>query len=191
MKRTSLRILCSSGILLLGIPAVFLLGRSDSRTEGRNPPDPEARSVAPPAKGRGVGTGEGPAARNGDGPPRRKDSGTLGSPRRGIGRTGPPPPGAAVFPDGTWLPPLNGVLEAPPFPGFEAGRPYAPVIRIDTDPVTGLQTWVHADGTRSNTQRIRREEGGRVWFEPGWVVGHPRSPLPFRGGARGESRREE
>lgn len=88
-----------------------------------------------------------------------------------------PPAGAARFPDGTWLPPLNGVERAPPFPA----RTCAPVVGIYTDPATGMQWFVHADGARSTTQLVRIEEGGRVREEPGWVFGRPIAPrTPWR-----------
>jgi hypothetical protein len=65
------------------------------------------------------------------------------------------------------------VKKAPPFPGFPPGRPYAPVVSIYRDPLTGFSSYVHSDGTRSNVQMVRREEGGKIWFEAGWVVGTP------------------
>ncbi len=89
-----------------------------------------------------------------------------------IANRGPAPAGAAVFPDGTWLPPLNGVQQAPPFPGFK-DRPWSPVVRIDTDPRSRVQWYVHADGSVSCTQMVPSTDGKRTWIEPGWAVGHP------------------
>ncbi|MEM7199555.1 MAG: hypothetical protein AAF628_04775 [Planctomycetota bacterium] len=96
-----------------------------------------------------------------------------------IGKHGEPPQGAAVFPDGTWLEPINGVKEAPPFPGFN-GRPYAPVVQIYTNPTYGIQYYVHADGTVSNTQMAETSDGTRTWMEATWLVGHPVPTQPIR-----------
>ncbi|HHI80805.1 MAG TPA: hypothetical protein ENK02_12615 [Planctomycetes bacterium] len=167
-------------ILLLGLTLLFVfppwgaapqresLGREASQAGEKPPasvpssnPDP---GLPPNFPTRGAGRRH-PA-------PRRKGP--------GIGRTGPRPPQAILFPDGTWLLPINGVKKAPPFPGFPPGRPYAPVVSIYTDPATGLSWYVHADGSRSNVQMVRREEGGRVWEEAGWVVGTPTKSKAIR-----------
>lgn len=97
----------------------------------------------------------------------------------GIGRTGEPPKGSAIFPDGTWLPPLNGVTVAPPFPGFAPNYPYAPVIEIKRGD-KGIFWYIHADGSHSTTQMALTEEGGRSFEQPAWVVGNPTETLPVQ-----------
>ncbi len=91
----------------------------------------------------------------------------------GIGRRGPRPAAGILFPDGTWLLPLNGVKKAPPFPGFPPDRPYAPVVSIHRSTGKGLSWYIHSDGSRSTVQMVRREKGGKIWYEAGWVVGTP------------------
>lgn len=96
----------------------------------------------------------------------------------GIGNTGKPPHGAAVFPDGTWLPPLNGVKVAPKFPGFAPGFPYAPVVKI----VKGdknVSWYIHADGSHSSTQLVETTQGGRTFKQAAWAVGNPTKTLPL------------
>lgn len=100
---------------------------------------------------------------------------------RGIGRRTRPPQGAVLFPDGTWLPALNGVKKAPPFPGFSPGYPYAPVISIQTAD-DGIQWYIHADGTRSAPQNMKYGEGGKtLGTRPGWAVGNPYEKKPVVG----------
>jgi hypothetical protein len=101
------------------------------------------------------------------------------APTRGIGKTGTPPDGAAVFPDGTWLEPLNGVEKAPPFPGFRNGD-FKPVVRIHTNPQTGLQWYIHEGDMVSTTQLVTHESGDKKWTSPEWVVGHPVPTKPVR-----------
>mgnify|MGYP006921591956 CR=1 FL=1 len=101
---------------------------------------------------------------------------------RGIGRrTQPPAKGAVVFPDGTWLPVLNGVDNPPPYPGFSRGYPYAPVTQIVTDD-KGVQWYIHADGSRSSPQNMEYSEGGKkLGTRPGWAVGNPYDKKPVVG----------
>lgn len=98
---------------------------------------------------------------------------------RGIGKTGTPPAGAVVFPDGTWLEPLNGVEKAPAFPGFPGGI-FKPVVRIHTNAETGLQWYIHEGDLVSTTQLVTHEAGGRKWISPEWVVGRPVPTKPVR-----------
>ena len=97
--------------------------------------------------------------------------------RKPIGKTGTPPHGAAVFPDGTWLEPLNGVEVAPPFPGFAPGYPYAPVVEI-VQGDKGVSWYIHADGSTSSTQLVETTQEGRTFLQPGWAVGNPTKVLP-------------
>lgn len=102
------------------------------------------------------------------------------APKKGdpIGRTGPAPKGAAIFPDGTWLPPLNGVEIAPPFPGFAPDYPYAPVVEIVLGD-KGISWYIHADGSHSTTQLVETTQGGRTFTQAGWAVGNPTKTLPI------------
>jgi hypothetical protein len=144
-----------------------------------SPPSTSPPSTSPPLGAAAIGaTPPGPVPLEDNRMPAIED--ISQEPRsRGIGLLGRPPKGAAVFPDGTWLPPLNGVKEAPPFPGFGGRRRYAPVVRIHTDPKTGLQTYIHADGSASNTQLVKHTVGEESWLEPGWAVAHEVPNLPI------------
>jgi len=53
------------------------------------------------------------------------------------------------FPDGTWLPALNGATN--PKPVYFRGRPYSPVVRKAYDPKFKRHWYVHADGSWSTT----------------------------------------
>lgn len=99
---------------------------------------------------------------------------------RGIGRFGTPPPGSAVFPDGTWLPPLNGVTEAPPYPEDGTQRPFSPIVRIYRNPQSGQEWYVHADGSYSTTWMAETTEPGRHYRTPMWEVAHQVPTLPVR-----------
>ncbi len=130
--------------------------------------------VAPPMPGRQVTT------RSPTGPTWNRNNPWYQT--RGIGhRTRPPAVGAVLFPDGTWLPILNGVKDAPPYPGFSKGYPYAPVVQIVTDN-EGMQWYIHADGTRSAPQNMPYGEGGKsLGTRAGWAVGNPYEKKPVVG----------
>lgn len=53
------------------------------------------------------------------------------------------------FPDGTWLPTLNGAKNCKPVE-FSA-RPYSPVVRKEFDAKSKISWYIHADGSRSTT----------------------------------------
>lgn len=99
----------------------------------------------------------------------------------GIGKHGAPPAGAVLFPDGTWLPAVNGVEQPPPFPGFSSGRDYSPVVRIHTDVPTGMQFYMHASGAVSYVMMTDHYNGetGETTREAAWVVGNPVPTLPL------------
>lgn len=145
------------------------------------PQEPSGRAAEPgrtdPAGA--IGRGGGETASGGAGRSEHPTARSAPGPRSRIGRTGPPAPGAAVFPDGTWLPPLNGVGFAPHPCPWPPDRPYSPVIAVITGD-KGMQWYRHADGSHSTTQLVRRTEGNRTWTEPGWVVGTPAKELPVR-----------
>lgn len=56
-----------------------------------------------------------------------------------------------VYPDGTRLPPLNGVKKAPPIQ-FHRMIPFTKVLRKEFDKATGLEWYVHENGARSTTR---------------------------------------
>ncbi len=56
-----------------------------------------------------------------------------------------------AYPDGTRLPPLNGVTKAPPVT-FHRLVPYTKVVRKEFDPATGLDWYIHENGVRSTTR---------------------------------------
>lgn len=98
----------------------------------------------------------------------------------GIGKTGPAPAGAAIFPDGTWLSPLNDVEKAPDFPGFTPGVPFSPVVKIYHSAETGLDYYQHADGSHSTTYRALHQEGQKSYYAATWIVANPKDPLPLK-----------
>jgi hypothetical protein len=57
--------------------------------------------------------------------------------------------GYIAYPDGTWLPPLNGVERAPPM-RFHDRAPFAPVVGLHRD-ATGRDWYEHENGVRSTT----------------------------------------
>jgi hypothetical protein len=63
-----------------------------------------------------------------------------------------PPEYRLYFPDGTYLPALNGAKNPKPVE-FE-GRPYAPVVRKAYDPKYKVYWYVHADGSYSTTRQM-------------------------------------
>src|SRR5689334_16937891 len=59
------------------------------------------------------------------------------------------------YPDGTRLPPLNGVKKAPEIV-FHRLTPFTKVLRKELDPRTGLEWYVHENGVRSTTRMMWR-----------------------------------
>jgi len=98
----------------------------------------------------------------------------------GIGHRDAAPEGAARFPDGTWLEPLNGVEHAPPFPMEQLDFDLGPVVLVYTNPETRVQWYIHTGGAVSTTWLMEHKEGDRTWREPGWIVGRPIPSLPVR-----------
>lgn len=105
---------------------------------------------------------------------------TPSAKKPGIGKTGPAPTGAAIFPDGTWLSPLNDVEKAPDFPGFTPGVPFSPVVKIYHSAETGLDYYQHADGSHSTTYRALHQEGQKSYYAATWIVANPQDPLPLK-----------
>jgi hypothetical protein len=77
-----------------------------------------------------------------------------------------------VYPDGTKLPPLNGVTKAPPVT-FHRLVPYAKVVRKERDR-TGLEWYIHENGVRSTTKLQWRNGVQEAVSE----VDMPRPPAP-------------
>lgn len=60
-----------------------------------------------------------------------------------------------LYPDGTRLPPLNGVTKAPAV-SFHRWAPFTKVLRKERDPRSGLEWYVHENGARSTTRWMLR-----------------------------------
>ena len=67
---------------------------------------------------------------------------------------------ALALPDGSFVPLLNGVREAPRGSWWPAGQPWSPIVRRETY-ADGTEWYVHADGTKSTTVMVWRSELGR------------------------------
>lgn len=80
------------------------------------------------------------------------------------------------YPDGQYLPALNGVVGAPPMTWDD--RPYSPVVGIRTTP-DGTRWYVHADGSMTTMYMAWRDDLGRM--DP--VVEHvrPTETAPYAG----------
>jgi hypothetical protein len=78
-----------------------------------------------------------------------------------------------AYPDGTKLPPLNGVTKAPAVT-FHRLVPFAKVVRKERDPRTGLEWYIHENGVRSTT-RLQWRNGVQ---EAVSEVDMPRTPAP-------------
>lgn len=89
-------------------------------------------------------------------------------------RPGPGPKGSIAFPDGTWLPSINGVQDPPPFPGMPNRRPFAPVAEVFRNPDDGTLWFRHTDGTHSSVQDRDVTVRGQVERQAVWAVGSPR-----------------
>lgn len=74
------------------------------------------------------------------------------------------------YPDGTVLPPLNGVKKAPQML-FHRLVPFAKVVRKEFDRGTGLEWYIHENGVRSTT---RLQADGRAVAE----TDKPTQPAP-------------
>lgn len=64
-----------------------------------------------------------------------------------------------AMPDGSFVEPLNGV-RSPPKPGWQKGRPYAPIERVERR-ADGRDYYVHADGSSTTTWWTWRADLGR------------------------------
>lgn len=68
--------------------------------------------------------------------------------------TGIPAADCIAYPDGTRLPPLNGVKKAPAIT-FHRLLPFAPIVRKEFDRATGLEWYIHANGAWSTTRLMQ------------------------------------
>ena len=68
-----------------------------------------------------------------------------------------------LYPDGTRLPPLNGVKKAPRMV-FHRAVPFTKVVRKERDPRTGIEWYVHENGARSTT-RLQPDGGSYADIE--------------------------
>ena len=149
-------LLLGIGILLLG--AGFLLSRSFGTVE--------------PLKVDGPGSA----------PASRPESRGAVAPKIAQERPGKPPvetdpskiAGMLRLPNGTAVPPLNGVKNPPPLQ-WKAKRPWSDIIgtRIVEYPDRSPVEWyVHADGSQSTTVMLKQERQGKSWWEPFTLVGY-------------------
>ena len=167
-----------AGFALWGF-GVFDSGDSGGPSKSGGPQTPDLGTSSDVEPGKGTSPDSGGQVKLDKAPEIKtsKDPKTAPSKRKGIGNTGKAPHGAAIFPDGTWLPPLNGVEIAPPFPGFAPDFPYAPVVEI-IEGDKGISWYIHADGSHSSTQLVETQQGGRTFTQAGWAVGNPTKTLP-------------
>lgn len=77
------------------------------------------------------------------------------------------------YPDGTYLPPLNGVKKAPAVT-FHKYVPFTKVVRKEFDRATGLEWYIHENGARSTTRQVLRNGVQEVYAE----VDMPRAAAP-------------
>ncbi|PIE23158.1 MAG: hypothetical protein CSA62_08960 [Planctomycetota bacterium] len=88
---------------------------------------------------------------------------------------GPAPKGAIVFPDGTWFPPINGVKDPQPHPGFKR-LPWSPVVELRRDSL-GQYWFQHANGATSSIELAEVTERGVAKKMAIWKVGIPVRPV--------------
>lgn len=77
------------------------------------------------------------------------------------------------YPDGTYLPPLNGAKKAPAMT-FHKYVPFTKVVRKEFDKATGLEWYIHENGARSTTRVQWRNGVQEVYAE----IDMPRPSLP-------------
>lgn len=77
------------------------------------------------------------------------------------------------YPDGTYLPPLNGVRKAPAVT-FHKYVPFTKVVRKQFDLATGLEWYIHENGARSTTRQVWRNGVQEVYSE----IDMPRASAP-------------
>lgn len=144
-------LLILAGVVLVGAGAAFAL----HQTANEPPAKPVKRAPAAPAKH------EQPTEMSAPTPP------VTEAPR--------PKSDMLVFPDGTALPPLNGVEKPGPVQWPE-GRPYSPVVGKHTEP-NGLEWYDHADGTMTTTTVTWRKDLNR--YDGVTLMATPKKPLPI------------
>jgi hypothetical protein len=82
--------------------------------------------------------------------------------------------GMLRMPDGSFVPPLNGVVNPP---AAQWTDPFSPIVGIRRSNDAGAIEWyVHADGTMTTTIMLFRHELGRT--DATTKVAHPRTPVP-------------
>ena len=94
-------------------------------------------------------------------------------------RASPTPPGATslALPDGTFVPLLNGVREAPAGGWWPADRPWSPIVSKERY-ADGAEWYVHADGCKSTTIMVWRSDLNRE--DPAVNLAIPVPALPVR-----------
>ncbi|MCB9878191.1 MAG: hypothetical protein H6835_11385 [Planctomycetes bacterium] len=64
------------------------------------------------------------------------------------------------LPDGTFVPALNGAVDAAPLKDFWGPFPWSPIVGVERS-AAGLDWYRHADGSYSTTQMVWRPDLGR------------------------------
>jgi hypothetical protein len=85
-------------------------------------------------------------------------------------RTPPVPEQMIRYPDGSFMPPLNGV-KVPAALQWPPEAPFSPI--VGKQMAGGVEWYVHADGTQSTTQMVFRSDLGRDV-----AVTHVARPMP-------------
>ncbi|MBK9385712.1 MAG: hypothetical protein IPN34_12960 [Planctomycetes bacterium] len=85
-------------------------------------------------------------------------------------RTPPVPEEMIRYPDGTFMPPLNGVKQ-PALLHWPPEEPFSPI--VGKQMAGDVEWYVHADGTQSTTQMVFRSDLGREV-----AVTHVARPMP-------------
>lgn len=65
------------------------------------------------------------------------------------------------LPDGTFVPTLNGAVDAEPLKNYWGLWPWSPIVGIERSSA-GVDWYQHADGSYSKTQMLRAEPGNRL-----------------------------
>lgn len=100
---------------------------------------------------------------------KRPEKPTTPEPKKGN------PDRVLLLPDGSKVPVLNGAWGAPAL-DWPSDRPWSKIIGRERDD-SNLEWYVHADGSRSITQNIWRDDLNR--FDPSTVVATPIKALPM------------
>ena len=65
------------------------------------------------------------------------------------------------LPDGTFVPTLNGAVDAEPLKNYWGVWPWSPIVGVERSSA-GVDWYQHADGSYSTTQMLRADPGNRL-----------------------------